>query len=462
MKLKIITNYIVVAFLALQLISCDRKEDADPLFDAPAAERVTARAKELDAALKASPEGWKAVYFTDKTQLGGFTHLFKFQDGGNVVMASDFNDASITRDTSRYSIDLRTTVSLVFTTKNRIHLLSESDNFPTAALRGKGYKGDFQFLYYGQENGQLIFRTNRSFEELRFVKATAEEWTNLLAANRLMIPNVIGIPSPTRPRSMFRILETNDGTTILKYNFDFAPQLTRFATYTSGSNEIKNMGIAYTPTGITVSPAVEVGGQKLTDFIYDNDTGNFTAIGTNGVSASIKYSVIPAPTDDYKDLLPGKPFTDFGYRSELFTAASNSPLFRSLEQQVNMTSGRTIRSIDFTFNDNNYSGTSYIQYVLSGGFVIRNTVNVVEDPVNKKIKLESIKWNREFANPGGTTLPNVLGPDIARPAYLANLDNQLITPAGLYVKKESFRIVYGNTIYTFSNANGFRITTYKY
>jgi hypothetical protein len=88
-------------------------------------------------------------------------------------MASDYdNDTSV--NTSEYSIELGSTTSLVFTTKNKIHLLSDSNNSPTAALRGKGTRR-LSVLYYGQDNGQIIFKTNRSFEELRFVKKQLQQ-----------------------------------------------------------------------------------------------------------------------------------------------------------------------------------------------------------------------------------------------------------------------------------------------
>jgi len=129
-------------------------------------------------------------------------------------MASDF-DADTDVYKSEYQVQLGSTVSLVFTTKNRIHLLSESDNYPIPALRSKGYLGDFQFLYYGQENGDIVFKTNRNGQELRFVKATAQDWQDL-HLNLDMEQNVIGADS----RPLFRLLETNDGTT--KHQFDFA------------------------------------------------------------------------------------------------------------------------------------------------------------------------------------------------------------------------------------------------
>jgi hypothetical protein len=450
MKLKIITNYIVLAFLALQLISCDNKDSEDALFDATATERINARTKELNDALKASEFGWKAVYFTDNTQLGGFTHLFKFEDGGIVDMASDFDDTSITPEKSRYSIDIGSTVSLVFTTKNRIHLLSENNVYPTAALVGQGYKGDFQFLYYGQENGQLIFRTNRSFQELRFVRAEAKDWTDL-AKNRAMVPNLIGAPT----RSVFRFLETNDGTTVRKYDFNLSA-LARFATANSldaGLNETKAIGIAYTPNGITISPAIEVKGQKLTNFIYDGDaTGSFTATGTGGVTASIKYSPSPLiPTDDYKFLLtttPPLPSQTFGYIAQFLSAApTNSVLFKNLAQQLS-NAGRAIVRVEFYFNT--AAKQNYVRYQLAGVTYI-HVVKVVENAANKSITLQHDFWA------GGITPP--------LPSLLA-LDAQLVSTSStsipIYVKKESFRITYTNTIYTFANSNGFRITTYQF
>ena len=99
---------------------------------------------------------WKATYFTDDTQLGGYSYLFKFTDNQIVEMASDFggND-DVT--SSQWAIQLGTTLKLSFTTKNKIHELSDSNNSPDTDLRGQGYKGSFEFLYYGTEGDDIIF-----------------------------------------------------------------------------------------------------------------------------------------------------------------------------------------------------------------------------------------------------------------------------------------------------------------
>jgi hypothetical protein len=443
---KTIINYLLIAFLAIGMGSCTNKEE-DSKFDQTPTERLLAREKELNDLLLSSEFGWKAVYFTDNTQLGGYTHLFKFNKGGLVDMASDF-DGDTAVSNSEYQIQLGSTVSVVFTTKNRIHLLSDSGNFPTDALEGKGYKGDFQFLYYGQENGEIIFKTNRDFIELHFVKATEQDWKDL-HKNIDMIDNVIG--APTRP--LFRLLETNDGTKIHQFDFNFS-DVTRFAvanSIESGSNMSYNMGIAYTPTGITVDPAVEVGSQKLTNFIYDDATGNFTATGTNNVTATIKYSDKPLVlTDDYKTSLSGNTFSRYGFYVGDYTdgVSTNSALFVSLLNNINskLPAGVEIASVQLYFN---HALGNFIYYTFTGGFPAkRHYVNVTEDPVEKTLILTHKAWGTS------TTAP--------APVYLQDFDKQLIDLKGLYAKKEKFKLYYTNTVYTFSSAsNPFRITTWK-
>lgn len=444
MKIKNIINYLLIALLAIQLVSCDNKETLDSPFNGSPTERLNAREKELDDLLSSSEFGWKAIYFTDTTQLGGFTHLFKFKDG-KVDMASDFDD-NTGISSSEYDVVLGSTVSLVFTTKNRIHLLSDSNSFPVASLRGKGYKGDFQFLYYGQENGEIIFKTNRSFEDLRFVKAKASDWTDL-AKNRAMIPNVIG--AVTRP--LFRLLETNDGSKISQYDFAFtAPS--RYATSNSietGSSLTSNMGIAYTPTGIIVSPGVKVGNQNLSVFTFDAATGSFNAKGTGAATATIRYSNKPLVlTNDYKSLLVGNPSSAYGYiAANLATAPSNSILCNSLLNAANaaLPSTQKINRIQFTFNDP--VNGSYIAYTFTGGKAsIFHFVTVTEDPINKTVILQDDGWT--VATP---------------PAYILAIDKELLDPKGLYVKREKFTIAFSNAIYTFTSASSnFRLTTYAF
>ncbi|MGO4773022.1 DUF4302 domain-containing protein [Flavobacterium sp. W22_SRS_FK3] len=444
MKLKNIFKYLMLAFLTLYLGSCSNNTDADQLFDQTPTERLNAQKSELNDALLASENGWKAVYFTDDTQLGGYTHLFKFLPGNKVEMASDFDDDT-EKYTSDYNVVLGSTVSLLFDTYNRIHLLSDSNSYPTTALRGKGYLGDFQFLYYGQENGDILFKSNRLVREVRFVKATAQDWVDL-AENLETEKNVIG--SSSRP--LFRFLETNDGTTVKKYDFSFS-SATRFSNSSAidDSGEVISMGVGYTPTGIVVSPAVEVKGQKLTNFIYNDADGSFTATGTGGVTATIKYSNEPLVlTDDYKLLLEGNPQMVFGYiDANLYTAPSTSSYAKSLIDKVNATLPATQKLARIQFYFNTALNGSYIEYRFNGGKAsIYHFIITSEDATKKTLILSNDGWTVAAASR----------------AFLNELDAELTNPQGLYVKKEAFRITYTNTVYTFTSAaSNFRITTYQ-
>lgn len=444
--MKQLYKYLFAAVLILQLIACNDNTDAEKLFNETPTTRLNNQKTELSEALLSSPQGWKAVYFTDNTVLGGYTHLFRFAADGTVVMASDF-DSDTDAHKSEYAIQVGSTVSLTFTTKNRIHLLSDSNNYPIPALRAKGYLGDFQFLYYGQENGEIIFRTNRNNQELRFVKATAEDWADL-SKNLVMEQNVIG----GEERPLFRLLETNDGTTTHKFDFSFTPA-TRFAnsnSIESGYSVSYDMGVGYTPTGIIVSPAVEVAGQKLSNFTYNDADGSFTATGTGGISAVIKYTTKPLVlTDDYKFLLPGKPLSWFGFFVDDYTIDSpaNSPLLYAELEKVNamLPAGQSIASIQIYAN---HSIGTFIYYTFVGRSALFHYVTAEEDADGKKVILKHQSWN------GNTT--------VATPAFLASIDKYFMDTEGLYVKAESFRLYYSDPVYTFTSASSpFRMTTWK-
>ncbi|MDR7371534.1 DUF4302 domain-containing protein [Flavobacterium aquidurense] len=452
MKPKNIFKYLMVAFLAIHLLgSCSSDTEAEPKFDKTPAERLNGQKSELNTALLSSEFGWKAVYFTDDTQLGGYTHLFKFSADGKVQMASDFDDDTKTYE-STYNVVLGSTVSLLFDTYNRIHLLSDSNSYPAGTkLQGKGYLGDFQFLYYGRDNEDILFKSNRLVRDIRFVKATAQDWTNLSKNLDTEAKLVGGIDSP-----LFRLLEINDGTSIKKYNFGFAAT-TRFSTSKSidtGSSEVINMGVGYTPTSIVVSPAVVVAGQNLKEFVYNSTDDSFKATGTGGVTATIKYSNAPLIlTNDYKVTLPatGTPSTAFGYiAANLATAPTNSQLAVKLLNEINasLPSTQKVNRVQFTFSP---GGVADIMYSFTGGkAAIYHRVTVTEDAVNKTIILKNQFWHN------GTAI-------ITAPALLKNIDDKLLDPKGLYVTKESFRIQFTNTIYTFSGASSsFRITTYAF
>ena len=92
---------------------------------------------------------------------------------------------------------------------------------------------------------------------------------------------------------------------------------------------------------------------------------------------------------------------------------------------------------------------NYIEYRFSGGKpTIYHTVSTVENAADKTIVLINEYWDN-----GAAIIPE--------PKFLKAIDQKLLDPAGLYVKKEDFKIRFTNTVYTFTSASSpFRITTY--
>lgn len=435
----------MISFAVLLFQSCTKTE-VDSKFDQNATERLSARQKELNDLLLSSAEGWKAVYYTDSTQLGGWTHLFKFLPEGKVDMVSDFDTDTATYQ-SQYEIQLGSTVSLVFTTKNRIHLLSDAANYPTSALEAKGYLGDFQFFYYGQKNNEIIFKTNRNGHELRFVKATTKDWADL-PKNIATIESFAG----NEQSPLFKLLQINDGTSTQNYGAEYNSNA-RFISLKStmtDSNEVLDFALAFTPTAVTIKPSIVIKGQKFSEFVYDKPVNGFTATGTNGVSAVIQFSNRPPIlTDDYKEVLNGKPKKVISYiAANLYTASTNSSYFKLLVDQINasLPANQKINRIEISFNS---ESENYIEFIFSNKPSIFHNFTVTEDPANKKIILNHDSWES-----GGVF--------IAAPAFLKAIDDEFMNPAGLYLKKEDFKIKYTNTIYTLtSSIKNFRMTTYQ-
>ncbi|MNR11466.1 hypothetical protein D3C85_1277670 [compost metagenome] len=154
-------------------------------------------------------------------------------------------------------------------------------------------------------------------------------------------------------------------------------------------------------------------------------------------------------TDDYKLLLPGQPLAWFGFFIDDYTveAPTNSALFYAEIEKINaaLPDGQSISTIEI------YSNTrigTFIYYSFVGRGPLQHFVTIEEDEAGKKMILKHESWN------GNTTL--------GTPGFLAGFDKYLMDPEGVYVKKESFRLVYSDPVYTFTSASSpFRMTTWK-
>ncbi|WHT40914.1 DUF4302 domain-containing protein [Myroides sp. mNGS23_01] len=264
--------------LSLFAVGC-QDTDPDDVFGEKANVRIENARKELNSALLDSEYGWKMIYFTDDSQLGGFTHLIKFDNQvmNSVKMISDFNASTLIPKESTYTLPMASTISLLYATPNHIHELGKGNQYPVGSLKGKGYLGDNQFLFYGYDGDVLTLRGNRGLFDIKLTKATAEDWANL--RNNTNVMNVIA-----QKRNM--VVVENEEAQI--YNFRFTKS-TRYATVlnneqTMSVNTAGGVGIGFNIDEVVVSPAIEFeDGSTISVLKFEN--GTFKGeVGNNSVT----------------------------------------------------------------------------------------------------------------------------------------------------------------------------------
>ncbi len=280
MKINFFRKGILLLGFSALLLSCT-DTDPDNIFGKNPDERIEERKAELRGALLSSTDGWKMTYFTDDSELGGFSYIFKFVDGRNVTMISDFNTSTLVaqNELSSYNVILGSTVGLVFDTANYIHYLSDNSRYPNNNFKGEGYRGDFQFNYYGLEGEDVInFKSNRKHIDVKFEKATAQDWTDL-SKNFGHMDKMVS----ARTLVLFE-----NGELPLSLNFRYN-RATRYASVlnadrTISVNENGGLGIGFNANGIVISPAIEFeDGSSLSELTFDGSKYIGSVNGNNVV-----------------------------------------------------------------------------------------------------------------------------------------------------------------------------------
>ena len=275
---------ITLSLVALALFSCQKNEPED-LFGKSASERFEEKQNELRAALTAAEQGWKLTYFTKEGTFGGFTFLMKFDPNGLVQMTSDI-ETSATPTTSKYEIQEGQGTMLTFTTKNYLHKLSDSYS---EGIRGLGYLGEFQFVYYGKEGDKLKFKTQRSGTEqfVYFEKATADEWAHIQSVTERFF-NV-------KNNAIKYYMKVTDASGNVK-EYDFIIDSYRNVTIGNISNQqiAAHTGVVPTETGLTFYPPIVLEGKTFKTFSKEGVVSPTIYKGTSeGVTAEVLYESTP-------------------------------------------------------------------------------------------------------------------------------------------------------------------------
>ncbi|WP_454986088.1 DUF4302 domain-containing protein [Capnocytophaga bilenii] len=295
-------KFLLITLLAsLALTSCQKNEPED-LFGKNASQRFEDKQAELRHELTSAPNGWRLTYFTNTEYFGGYNVLMKFTNDGLVQMSSDINlengTSSVT--TSQYQILLGQGTMLSFVSKNHLHILADSNK----GERGKGFYGEFEFLYYGKEGDKLKFKTQRSATEqfVYFEKATPEEWANI--GDKWS--NFVDI---MKDRFHYVVEVTGpEGTE----NYSIGSSRYRKVGFTSLDDprkEVITAGASLLEDGLVFKPAVTFQGKEFTKLTKDTSTTPPSYKATNGgVTVKLYYRVNPPDSffgNDYKDFTVG-------------------------------------------------------------------------------------------------------------------------------------------------------------
>lgn len=283
---KIIFTLIVLA----TLVAC-QKNEPDSLFDKNPSERFEESQAELRKELTTAQQGWKLTYFTKEGVFGGYHFLMKFTAEGLVTMVSDFNSSTISPTTSKYEIQEGQGTMLAFTTKNYIHELADA----MQGIRGTGYAGEFEFIYYGKEGNKLKFKTQRKSTEqfVYFEPATAQDWTDITTLSS-------NLSTLVENMSNYYMKVTANGTST-DYEIDMQNGLIGVAPLNSNTPSLAST--VATKTGVAFKPALTIQGKKFTELTRDDSTTPPTYKATvDGVTAEVYFSLTPPDafvTDDY-------------------------------------------------------------------------------------------------------------------------------------------------------------------
>lgn len=261
--------------VSLFSLGCERQE-SENLFGGSPNERVKAARSALYAELQAAEYGWKFVYFPrvidGASSTVQYTYLFDFMDDNQVQMEASNHGA--TRDTSEYDVALGSTVKLRFITYNFIHELADAANSNLYGTGGRSAAGDFEFLYYGKDGDDLIFRTNRNATEIRLEKAAAENW----GGNKEPLRDSLMTYFRHRDYHLQAYQEAElVSDSLVRIDFD-QRQLALFAVSESDTTQTARSGLGYGVNGVVVMPAIEIDGKEFYFFKWNQPERKLEAV----------------------------------------------------------------------------------------------------------------------------------------------------------------------------------------
>ncbi|MDE5420727.1 DUF4302 domain-containing protein [Ancylomarina sp. DW003] len=284
MKNKILYLFI---FIVGGLVSCDKDNSADYIFDKSVNERFSELYTEYNTALQTPENGWLG-YYNPNGDTGAFSVLLKFKSDGSVIMHSDWNHGN-SNDTITYSITKKQDVTLTFESWSVLHDIYEEKN------NNNGGEYVFNISEVSNEEIVLVSKTDNGYDgedvtKLVLKPATVENWdlTNVYASAL----NIAGDAT----KSVFRNFNA-DGTPIASFNYNANSRSATLSYAKDGGVVKENVPVVIKPNGMCFVKPVTIGDKTLDCFTYNTEDGTYS---DESGSVKLIYDMVPAvPFDAY-------------------------------------------------------------------------------------------------------------------------------------------------------------------
>ncbi len=278
----------IILFAVVSILSSCQKE-SDPVFDKSPDVRLNAKLKEYSDLLVGAKNGWKAEYYPDSSQYGGWDFVINFKEDGVVTMLSDMNTTPDQAPfESHYKVGAFQKPVLIFDSYTYLHQLAD----PANGVTGKGYKGDFQFEVVSVDKDVIILKGHFDKSILKLVKATAED-ANFNARSKTQEEVNAYFSNPNAP--YFNTLAY--GTSVVDIQYNSLDRTITFKYEDAGKIVSKTSGFVFKDNGIELIYPVTLpeSDKPIKNIpIADNGAGALSiAIGSAAIPGTISASHAP-------------------------------------------------------------------------------------------------------------------------------------------------------------------------
>lgn len=251
--------YLLIFIFLTGLQSC--VQDEEDIFDKPAAERLTEALQTYQKLLTETENGWIMEYYPKgDCSYGGYTVLLSFTED-DVTIASEISPNPVK---SLYSLKEDMGPVLSFDTYNEVfHFFSDP---AVPGLAGLGYEGDYEFIFMGQENNELILKGKKTGNIFRMHPLPQDQsWEETLNNLKSIIRTI------TPPDYYCYGLTIEGMTALLTQNgraLTTEPSGRNFEIdYIEGNDTLTtNVPFTYTTSGIKLYQPIAIGGKNMQFF----------------------------------------------------------------------------------------------------------------------------------------------------------------------------------------------------